>query len=348
MYGTELNKTTSFNISNEVIRVAGAPGKYNRYTNAYEPFYTRPQGQNIEQQAYMDKDWESEASIVYNQPNNLRGILITPSYILAIFYKPVKFFNKDGKITQRLYNIQPYEQNLRQALKRYIQYQSETGSCGPQPDNRIQVSQPIRWLTTPRIYQNIEEIIFDIRIFQMDQSGKEHIKQILDATNQALAQFKDSSLIRLKVICLADKVDIDPKKLLEQSQIIQTLQYNEVPLKVLFKSANIQSSISELVTRPEYYRYDLEVLKPLMDKLRESREQLEDEQKNQSISEFESLMKEYKDKFGDQVASKMIQIAVNEAINKVGSSVYTPKQMKQKLMDELQTQGKQEFSSYLG
>lgn len=72
-----------------------------------------------------------------------------------------------------------------------------------------------------------------------------------------------------------------------------------------------------------------------MDKLRESREQLEDEQRNQSISEFESLMKEYKDKFGDQVASKMIQIAVNEAINKVGSSVYTPKQMKQKLMDEL-------------
>lgn len=346
MQSAELNKTTSLNISNEIIRVAGAPGKFNKYTNSYEPFYTRPKGQNIEQQAYLDSEWAQEANIVYNQPNNLRCLLVTTKFILAIFYKPVNFINNDGQTIQRLFNIQPYNENIRVQLGNNIDYQERNGWIQTQTDNRVQVSQPIRWLTNPRIYSNIEEIVFDYRIFQIDQQGKEHIKQIADATKQAVEQLGDNGLYRLKAICIANKIEIEPKKLLSQSQIIQTLQQCGVTLKTIYKSDNIDNAEKGLVVRPEYYRYDLEVLKPIADKLKAAKSTEKHIQSEES-RELESILNEYTDKFGEKVASKMVQMAVREAINKVGSQVYTPQQIRQKMIDELQTDGSKRFKDYL-
>ena len=47
--------------------------------------------------------------------------MITPRYILVIFYKPVNYIKSDGNTGSRLFNIEPYTGKLKQLLDTKLQ-----------------------------------------------------------------------------------------------------------------------------------------------------------------------------------------------------------------------------------
>lgn len=317
-----------FNVSNEVIRVAGFPGQFNNETGRYEPYYTRPANQDFSEHVYKDTVWRKQAELFYNQPNNVRSVLITPMYILVIFYKPVNYIKSDGQTGSRLFNIEPYTGKLKQLLDTKLQ--------GAGNSIKIEAVKILDWLVQPRIYSNIEEIVIDRRVLKLSGFGAEKLKELKTQLQEILENHKDSGFKRLNKVAFQGDIELDIKSLLGQASIIKTLQTNNISYASIYQADKADNQLG-LVSRPEYYRYDLEVLAQAQRKLEQT----------QKKSELEHLIEEYTAKFGSETAAKMVQVAVKEAVNQVGDQIYTPQQIKLKLLDEMQIDGHIKYKNYL-
>lgn len=314
---TSKEQVRPLNISNEVIRIASGVYSYNTYTKDYVPFYTRPDGQNIEQAVYLDEDWAKRANIQYNSPNNLRCILIGTDKIIATYYKPVKFISKDGKLIQRKFNAEKYPNWL--DVQKAIQ--------------------PIKWLKTPRIYQNIEEIIFDIKLFKSMEQIESMKQFIIQEISQDTVNFQ-----RLKAICAIDLKGEDIKEICDKPSLIEGLQKLGLQLKAIYKTSNTQE---RFITRPEYYRYDEEVLKQFASVLNIGAEDKQTKEAYTDAIKLKTLIDKYIQEFGEGEATKMIQLQLREAINKRSNSIYQVDTIKKKIADELVESGNSRYVKYI-
>lgn len=218
-WGVVVMANNTFNLSDLIIEATGYPGAINRATGKYEPFYTRPDGQNLEQLAYTDQQWVKQAQQQFNQPNNVKSVIITKQFIVVnYFYQPV---GTKGKINTKKYNI---------------------------PDGS-KVTDLFKWIDKPRIHQNIEEILISDDIIRMLRLSANNIKRDMSQ------HLNSQDMPRLKHIQIANDMQIQAqiKEIATGSQIYETLKNLGIQVIQMYNNPNTSQ---DMVTRTEFYKFD--------------------------------------------------------------------------------------------
>ena len=305
------------NISNEVIRAISGAHSYNEQTKTDEPHYTRPNGQSLEQLVYTDDKWVKRANIQYNQPNNIKNIYIGLEGIIVNYYKPIKFITNDGKIIQKKQHIERYQGNIRQQT----------------------AINHIKWLTTPRIHQNIEEIVYDIRLFNSIQQ----IEDIKIFLKQEVYQGGEN-FQRLKGVYAVSLAGYDISNIHKAPQMVEELKKLGVQVKQIYKTQNLSN---KFIVRVEYYKYDQEVLKQLANVINTS---IQDKQKQNEYYDalrLKGIIDNCVQEFGEKDTQKMLQLQIKEAVNLNKSQIYTLDVIKKKISDELVESGNSGYVKYI-
>lgn len=324
-----MGKLVTISIQDEVIKIAGCPGELNKVTNKYEPFYTRPDGQNLEQKIYSDKDWANKAKQDYNQPNNLKSILITERFILAFYYKPVTVKIHGGKSAKK-------QLNLGQTLISQYKHQLQSGQA--------KLQNVFNWMTSPRIYSNIEEVVISKGLLRYIDSHGEDIIQFLQKNLADSIKFgmtsgaqdeNSGNFSRLKDVVICDDIQ-DIRSAIKSSNIIENLNNAVIEYKQLYHNQDCDSI--EFVTRPEYYKFDKEYLTDYARQLRR-------EQSNKP-TELETMFSKLKEDVGPDTAPIMQRIAIREVLNN-NQGVYQYTNLKNQLLNSMSSKGRVEYKDYV-
>ena len=317
-------------MQDEIIKIAGCPGQVNRVTNKYEPFYTRPDGSNLEQKIYADSDWADKAKTDYNQPNNLKSVLITEGFVIAFYYKPVQVKIQGGRTAKK-------QLNLGQTQLNAYKNQLHTGQA--------KLQNIFNWLATPRIYSNVEEIVIQKSLLKFIDPQGENVIQFLQrtladsikyGTSNGAQDANSGNFKRLKDVVISDDIQ-NIKSVIKQSELIESLEQAGIQYKQLYHNDQVDSTT--FVTRPEYYKFDQECLS-------EYARQLQKEQQNKP-TELEIMFSNLKNEVGEDIAPIMQRIAIREAI-KSNSSVYSPGNVRNQLLNQLSPKGRIEYKNYIG
>lgn len=236
----------NINIQNLIILASqGGAFQENRITKMYEPHFTRSQIQNTDQKVYDDREWRERAEKIFTSPNNVKSVLITRNFILVKFFTGIKC-----------------EDNRRMFVYRYRDEIERLGHEG-----KCKLSDPIRWLTTPRVYQNIEEIVFESRALSQDNKDRVFAQLRLGISGLDTQKFR-----RLKAIYLCGNTQGKFKRAEYDSSLKTDLENNGIGTITLFQNNRAIEKPGELVTRPEIYKFDKEVLVQFVNKQKVIRE----------------------------------------------------------------------------
>lgn len=345
----------TLNISKEVIQAAGYPGRVNKVTGQFEPFYTRPDGQGNEQKLYTDPEWTKYAKMIYNQPNNVKGVVITANGIYVRFHEKFKGFNPKTKKFELVKDYTRYYNNKTQMI---MSIAKKNRQQGLQSENLFSQAKMVDWIDTPRMMSNIEYIIVSEIILQNNQvlyqARNKLIQTIQKARAQDSAQF--GRFLGMVMLRSADDIDINKFKTMSDSEIDGLFDKGTIVYRTNITRNNKPVTY---VTRTEYYKYDLEVLqiknaKAVKDKQLASQtygqsqiaEKLikRDPNKKSSIEvEFEKIRQE----LGDDTAAVVARMAVGD-IFLLGREERTQEtKVKQQIIDDMSDNGQKVFSKYV-
>lgn len=345
----------TLNISKEVIQAAGYPGRVNKVTGQFEPFYTRPDGQGNEQKLYTDPDWTKYAKMIYNQPNNVRGVIITANGIYVRFHEKFKGFNPKTKKFELVSDYTRYYNNKTQMI---MSIAKKNRQQGLQSENLFNQAKMVDWIDTPRMMSNIEYIIVSEIIIQnsqlMYQARNKLIQTIQKARAQDSKQF--GRFIGMVLLKNADDIDINRFKSMSDSEIDGLFDKGTVVYKT---NVDRNNKPTTYVTRTEYYKYDLEVLqvknaKAVKDKQLSSQasgqsqiaEKLikRDPNKKSSIEvEFEKIRQE----LGDDTAAVIARTAIGDIFLLGKEARSQEDKIKQQIIDDMSDNGQKVFSKYV-
>lgn len=346
----------TLNISKEVIQAAGYPGRMNKVTGQFEPFYTRPDGQGNEQKLYTDQEWTKFAKMFYNQPNNVKGVIITANGIYVRFHEKFNGFNPKTKKAEKMSDYTRYYNTKTQQIMNIAKKNRQSGMQSENLFNQVKI---VDWVDTPRMMSNIEYIIVSEIILQNNQvlyqARDKLIQTIQKARDQDSKQF--NRFFGMVVLRNADDIDINKFKTMSDSEIASLFDKGTV---VYRSNINRSNELKTYVIRTEYYKYDAEILQNKNIEIVKNKHTTEQNQdgtgqiserlvkrdpnkKSEIELEFEKLRQD----LGDSTAAVVARMAVGDIFLLGNEERHHEKQIKQQIIDDMSDNGQKDFSKYV-